>query len=29
MGDNFGEYAKQEEKKSILSSILPWKWNQN
>jgi len=25
MGDNFGEYAKQEEKKSILSSILPWK----
>jgi len=25
LGDDFGAYAKQEEKKSILSSILPWK----
>ncbi len=25
MGDDFGQYAKPEEKKSILSSILPWK----
>jgi hypothetical protein len=25
LGDNFQDYAKQEEKKSLLSSILPWK----
>jgi len=25
LGDDFSNYAKQEEKKSILSSILPWK----
>jgi len=25
LGDNFQEYAKQEEKKSLLASILPWK----
>jgi hypothetical protein len=25
LGDNFSEYSKSEEKKSILSSILPWK----
>jgi hypothetical protein len=25
LGDNFGEYAKQEEKKSVLDAILPWK----
>lgn len=25
LGDNFGEYAKQEEKKSLLDAILPWK----
>jgi hypothetical protein len=25
MGDDFGAYAKQEEKKSILSSFLPWR----
>lgn len=25
LGDDFSSYAKQEEKKSILSSILPWK----
>jgi len=25
MGENFGDYAKVEEKKSLLQSILPWK----
>jgi hypothetical protein len=25
LGDDFGAYAKQEEKKSILSSFLPWR----
>ena len=24
MGDDFGNYAKQEEKKSLLSGLLPW-----
>ena len=25
LGDNFADYTKQEEKKSLLSTILPWK----